>query len=454
MKRALVVVIFTALVSVFGYVNPDYQSPVVAVVKECAPAVVKIDVVRYEKVPYFDPFTDEFFRKFFGDVPWGYQREVKGIGSGFIFDKSGYIITNEHVVHGAKEIEVTLLDGSKYEAEYIGGDEELDIAVVKINPKGKELPTLEFGDSDSIQIGEWAIAIGNPLGFQHTVTVGVVSALHRKIPKPDGSGYYTNLIQTDAAINPGNSGGPLLNIHGQVIGVNTAIVNPMQGVNLGFAIPINTVKRFIEPLIKTGRVEKAYLGVRIMDVTTAMKKALKLDVSRGAIITEVIKGSPAEKAGLKEGDVILKVDDQDVGDAAELVSIIHSYSPGSEVRILVARKDKRLTFQVVLGRYEEGKEEEARVFMGIHVGEIQPGDRETYSIPSGLKGVIVRRVENPSLGVKEGDVIVRMTVDGREYEIDSIESWNDAVKKVKKGSYIALYVVRKRARLILAFPYM
>ncbi len=455
MRKVLVALTAVLIVSVFGYVNPDYQSPIVAVVEECAPAVVKIDVVRYEKVPYFDPFTDEFFKKFFGDIPWGYQREVKGIGSGFIFDKEGYIITNEHVVHGAKEIEVTLLDGSKYRAEYVGGDEELDIAVVKIDPKGKDLPTLEFGDSDSIQIGEWAIAIGNPLGFQHTVTIGVVSALHRKIPKPDGSGYYTNLIQTDAAINPGNSGGPLLNIHGQVIGVNTAIVNPMQGVNLGFAIPINTVKRFIEPLIRTGRVEKAYLGVRIMDVTEAMRKALKLDVKSGAIVTEVMKGSPAEKAGLREGDVILKVDEQDVGSAAELVSIIHSYSPGSKIKVVVARKRKRLTFYVVLGRYEEGAEEErAEVFMGLHVDEIQPGDRETYSIPSGLKGVIVRKVDNPSLGVKVGDVIVKITVNGQEYGIDSLESWNKIVKKIKKGSYIALYVVRKRARLILAFPYL
>ncbi len=455
LKKALLALVVLVPLLGLSYVNPDYQSPIVAVVKECAPAVVKIDVVRYERVPFFDPFTDEFFRKFFGDTPWGYQREVRALGSGFIFDKRGYIITNEHVVHKAKEIEVTLLDGSKYKAEYIGGDEELDIAIIKIDPKGKDLPTLELGDSDKVEIGEWAIAIGNPLGFQHTVTIGVVSALHRKIPKPDGSGYYTNLIQTDAAINPGNSGGPLLNIHGQVIGVNTAIINPMQGVNLGFAIPINTVKRFIDSLIKTGRAEKAYLGVRIMDVTEAMKKALKLGVDHGAIVTEVMKGSPADQAGIKAGDVIIKVDEVKINSAAELVSVIHSYSPGNKVKIVVVRKGKELSFDVVLGKYsEEAQKELSKPLMGIHVDEIQPGDRETYSIPEGVKGVIVRKVEDTSLGVKVGDVITAIAVNGRETEIRSLKDWNKVVSKLKEGDYLALYIIRKNARLILAFPYV
>ncbi len=453
MKKFLGIAALILAVSAFAALNPSYVSPVVEVVKHCAPAVVKIDVVRIEKVPYYDPFADEFFRRFFGDIPWGYgKREVRGVGSGFIFNKEGYILTNEHVVKDAKQITVTMLDGTTYKAEYIGGDEELDIAVIKIDPKGKDLPVLEFGDSDSVQIGEWAIAIGNPLGFQHTVTLGVISALHRKIPKPDGSGYYTDLIQTDAAINPGNSGGPLLNIHGEVIGINTAIVDPREAVNLGFAIPINTAKRFINSLIRTGRAEKAYLGVRITDITPDLKKALGLKVDKGALITEVIKGSPADVAGLKEGDVIVKVNSQDITSAGVIVSVIHSYTPGSTVKVIVDRRGKRLELEVTLGKYEE-EQGMAKAFMGIVVGEITAGDRESFSIPTYIKGVIVKVLKKPILGLKVGDVIMKMVVSGKEYKLESVDDWNKAVANVKKGDYIALYVFRKGAKLYIAFPY-
>ncbi|KUK23064.1 MAG: Protease Do, partial [Thermotoga petrophila] len=253
-KFFLTIAVVLMLTSVFPYVNPDYESPIVNVVEACAPAVVKIDVVKTVKTSFFDPYFEQFFKKWFGELPPGFERRVASLGSGFIFDPEGYILTNYHVAGGADNITVTMLDGSKYDAEYIGGDEELDIAVIKIKASDKKFPYLEFGDSDKVKIGEWAIAIGNPLGFQHTVTVGVVSATNRRIPKPDGSGYYVGLIQTDAAINPGNSGGPLLNIHGEVIGINTAIVNPQEAVNLGFAIPINTVKKFLDTILTQKKV--------------------------------------------------------------------------------------------------------------------------------------------------------------------------------------------------------
>ncbi len=456
MKKLVLILGLVVAVLGLSYVNPNYVSPVVTVVKSCAPAVVKIEVVREETVSYFDPFTDQFFRKFFGDVPFqNYKRKVVGIGSGFIFDKSGYILTNEHVVHEAKQITVTMLDGSKYSAKYIGGDEELDIAVIKIDPKGKKLPVLEMGDSDKLEIGEWAIAIGNPLGFQHTVTVGVISALHRKIPKPDNSGYYTNLIQTDAAINPGNSGGPLLNIHGQVVGINTAIINPSEAVNIGFAIPINTAKRFIDSLIKTGKAEKAFLGVRVVTVTEDHVKALGLKVNSGALVTEVIKGSPADKSGIKVGDVIIRVNNQKVSNAAELVAIIHSYTPNDVVRVLVDRKGRKISLNVKLGKYEgESQEQVARTFMGITVDNIQPGDREQYSIPSNVKGVIVRKVASSAFGIQPGDVIERIVVNGKEYRISNVKDWNSVIKRIKKGDYIALYIVRQGGQLITAFPYM
>ncbi|HIP92515.1 MAG TPA: PDZ domain-containing protein, partial [Thermotoga sp.] len=312
-----------------------------------------------------------------------------------------------------------------------------------------------FGNSDDVKIGEWAIAIGNPLGFQHTVTIGVVSALHRKIPKPDGTGYYTNLIQTDAAINPGNSGGPLLNIHGQVIGINTAIVNPSEAVNLGFAIPINIAKRFIDSIIETGRAKKAFLGVTISTVNPSLAKALGIKSKWGAIVTSVIKNSPAERAGIKEGDVILKVDNMDIKSAEELVSVIHSYKPGDKVEILIERKGKEIKLEVVLGESEKKVEplEEAKTFAGLIVDNITNSDRENWSIPEEINGVIVRQTKSTILGVREGDVITAIFVNGKRYDIKSVKDWNFVISKIKKGDYIAFYIYRKNGKALISFVY-
>ncbi len=455
MKKLLAVVaILVASVAVFAYLNPDYESPVVAVVEQCAPAVVKVEAVKYTTSPYFDPFMEEFFKRWFGYNPFGGTQQSTSLGSGFIFDKEGLILTNEHVVDGSKDITVTLLDGKSYKAEYIGGDEELDIAVLKIKPD-RDLPILEFGDSDNLKIGEWAIAIGNPLGFQHTVTIGVVSATGRRIPKPDGSGYYTNLIQTDAAINPGNSGGPLLNIHGQVIGINTAIINPTEAVNLGFAIPINTVKRFVNQLVQTGKTQKAYLGVRLMTVTENLAKAMGLKTNQGVLVVQVLENSPAERYGLKENDVILKLDNVSVSTDAELVSLIHSHVPGDTVKIVVNRSGKEIVLTVTLGSSAEENAEStvaAKEFAGIVVDDIKDTDRETYSLPSALKGVIVRQVKNSSQ-IQTGDVIYQMAVNGKSLSITSVEDWNSTVSKIKQGDFVAIFVYRKGAKMIYSFTY-
>lgn len=455
MKKLLAVVaILVASVAVFAYLNPDYESPVVAVVEQCAPAVVKVEAIKYTTSPYFDPFMEEFFKRWFGYNPFGGTQQSKSLGSGFIFDKEGLILTNEHVVNGSKDITVTLLDGKSYKAEYIGGDEELDIAVLKIKPD-RDLPVLEFGDSDNLKIGEWAIAIGNPLGFQHTVTIGVVSATGRRIPKPDGSGYYTNLIQTDAAINPGNSGGPLLNIHGQVIGINTAIINPTEAVNLGFAIPINTVKRFVNQLVQTGKTQKAYLGVRLMTVTENLAKAMGLKTNQGVLVVQVLENSPAERYGLKENDVILKFDNVSVSTDAELVSLIHSHVPGDTVKIVVNRSGKEIVLTVTLGSSTEENAEStvaAKEFAGIVVDDIKDTDRETYSLPSALKGVIVRQVKNSSQ-IQTGDVIYQMAVNGKSLSITSVEDWNSTVSKIKQGDFVAIFVYRKGAKMIYSFTY-
>lgn len=458
MKKFLALILtVVVLSSVFPYVNPDYESPIVKVVEACAPAVVKIDVTKTVRTSFFDPYFEDFFRKWFGELPPGFERQVSSLGSGFIFDPEGYILTNYHVVGGADNITVTLLDGSKYDAEYIGGDEELDIAVIKIKATDKKFPYLGFGDSDKVKIGEWAIAIGNPLGFQHTVTVGVVSATNRKIPKPDGSGYYVGLIQTDAAINPGNSGGPLLNIHGEVIGINTAIVNPQEAVNLGFAIPINTVKKFLDTILTKKKVEKAYLGVTVMTLTEETAKALGLETTSGALITSVQKGSPAEKAGLKEGDVILKVDDQDVRSHEELVSIIHTYKPGDTATLTIERKGKIMKVQVTFGSSSEeetaaAEGEKTIDVLGITVANITPADRETYSIPEEIRGVIVRE-SSGKFGIQKGDIIVAVYINGRRYDINSVEDLERVASGIKKGDYVALYIYRNGARVFVSFIY-
>ncbi|AAD35656.1 serine protease [Thermotoga maritima MSB8] len=455
-KFFLTIAVALILTSVFPYVNPDYESPIVNVVEACAPAVVKIDVVKTVKTSFFDPYFEQFFKKWFGELPPGFERQVASLGSGFIFDPEGYILTNYHVVGGADNITVTMLDGSKYDAEYIGGDEELDIAVIKIKASDKKFPYLEFGDSDKVKIGEWAIAIGNPLGFQHTVTVGVVSATNRRIPKPDGSGYYVGLIQTDAAINPGNSGGPLLNIHGEVIGINTAIVNPQEAVNLGFAIPINTVKKFLDTILTQKKVEKAYLGVTVMTLTEETAKALGLESTSGALITSVQKGSPAEKAGLKEGDVILKVDDQDVRSHEELVSIIHTYKPGDTAVLTIERKGKIMKVQVTFGSSSEEEKtttgEEKIDALGITVSNITPADRETYSIPEEINGVIVKE-STGKFGLQKGDVITTVYVNGKRYDINSVGDLKKVTSIVKNGDYIALYIYRNGAKVFVSFIY-
>jgi len=450
---AVIIAVTSSLV--FPILNPDYESPIVKVVEACAPAVVKIDVAKTVRSPLWDPYFEEFFRRWFGELPPGFEREVSSLGSGFIFDPEGYVLTNYHVVGGANKITVTMIDGTTFDAEYVGGDEELDIAVIKIKSPNRKLPYLELGDSDKVKIGEWVIAIGNPLGFQHTVTVGVLSAKDRKVPKPSGSGYYIGLLQTDAAINPGNSGGPLLNIHGEVIGINTLIVNPQEAVNLGFAIPINTVKKFLDTILRERRVIRAYLGVRVMTLTSDAAKALGLTSTSGALVTEIQKGSPAEKAGLKEGDVILKIGRYDVRSSDELVSIIRTYKPGDKVKIVVERKGKTLELEVALGSMEETGSKtvsETSSFLGIVVSEITPADRETYSIPQRVSGVIVRE-SSGRYGIQKGDVIVAVYVNGRRYDVTSLDDWKRVTSGLKNGDYVALYVYRGGNWIFVSFVY-
>ncbi len=310
-------------------------------VDQVGPAVVMINTTVVEKSQGMDPFFDDpFFREFFGRrfqlEPE--ERRSQGLGSGFITSSDGYILTNEHVVAGAEEVQVTVSGyDDAFPAKVVGTDKELDLAILKIDAP-KPLPTIELGDSDNTRVGEWVVAIGNPYGLDHTVTVGVVSAKGRPVPVQDR--IYKNLLQIDAAINPGNSGGPLLNLNGQVVGINTAV--NAQGQGLGFAIPINTAKEVMDSLQTKGKVIRPWIGVSILDVTADLQQYFKLPDRRGAIVGEVISDSPAAKAGLQVGDVIRKVDDDIVESAQNLVEMIQEREIGANVGLEIYRNGRTL----------------------------------------------------------------------------------------------------------------
>ncbi len=306
------------------------------IVKKAGPAVVKIEttveVAGGSTNPFFD---DPFFREFFGDDFQINPRSqiTQGMGSGFIFSKDGYILTNNHVVENAKEIKVYLSSRQEpYTAKMIGSDAELDLAVIKIEA-GNDLPMLNFGNSDNVSAGSWVVAIGNPYGLDHTVTVGVISATGRPV-NIEGQ-EYKNLIQTDASINPGNSGGPLLNLNGEVVGINTAVNASAQGI--GFAIPSSTVEQILDQLLTEGKVIRPWLGVIIQPVTEELAQYFGLEKAEGALISNVQSGSPAEKAGLRRGDIILQYNDKTIKTTEELQEAVRETEIGQKVVLLVHR---------------------------------------------------------------------------------------------------------------------
>jgi len=316
------------------------------IVEKAGPAVVTIET--YVSTPsQSNPFfSDPFFREFFGQFNQAPQQQMKqGIGSGFIISDDGYILTNEHVVSGAQEIQVSIVDIDKpVIARIVGEDEELDLAVLKVDVN-KKLPTLKLGDSSSVNVGNWVIAIGNPYSLDHTVTVGVISAKGRPITVQGRR--YRNLLQTDASINPGNSGGPLLNLQGEVIGINTAVNSQAQGI--GFAIPSDTVKSVLDDLMKEGKVKRSWLGVEIQDVNQSIANYYELPNLEGVFVRNVVTGGPADKAGIKQGDIILSVNGTKVNSASELQDIISKLKPGDKVKLTIWRNIKKISCTVTLG---------------------------------------------------------------------------------------------------------
>lgn len=330
----------------------DDNNFVVAVVEKVEPAVVQINTSRTIRTPapqLPDGFNDPFFRRFFGEAlpTQPQERVVRGLGSGFVIDPNGRILTNAHVVNNADTVTVSFSDGRTFEGKVVGKDPVSDVAVVQI--QGNNLPAVEIANPDSVRPGQWAIAIGNPLGLQQTVTVGVISAIDRSLNLSTRPSSY---IQTDAAINPGNSGGPLLNARGQVIGINTAIIQGAEG--LGFAIPIDTAQRIAQQLITQGKVEYPYLGIEMLPITPEIQQRLnndpnsniRIQADQGLLIVRVISGSPAAKAGLRVGDVIQEINNQPITTANQVLQILDKNGVGSNLQFKVLRNGQTLQFTV------------------------------------------------------------------------------------------------------------
>ncbi len=427
----------------------------VDIVKEEKPAVVNIyttQVVKHAGRKGFkqpgpspfpfggeeDPFKD-FFERFFGEIP---PQEIprQSLGSGFLIDKDGYILTNNHVVERADKIKVTLGNGKEYDAKLIGTDQKTDIALVKIDAK-EDLPVVRIGDSDMLEVGEWVIAIGNPFGVGQSVTAGIVSAKGRVI----GAGPYDDFIQTDASINPGNSGGPLINTKGEVVGINTAIFTAggAQGnIGIGFAIPINVVKNIVKELKEKGSVTRGWLGVMIQKITPEIAKSFGLSESEGALVGDVVKGSPADKAGIKRGDVIVEFDGKKIKSVEDLPKLVAATRPDTKAKMIGIRDGARKEFSVTIGTLKEEKEVvEAKTEenMGLSVQNITPEIAQQLNLDTS-DGVVVMDI-NPSspayaAGVRRGQVIIEIN----RKEIKDVEDYKKVVSKIKGGDVVTLYI--------------
>ena len=423
------------------------------------PAVVNIRTVKTIKGggPVFrnfrrnphggeDPFKD-FFEKFFGEDT---QREFKqpSLGSGFIIDKEGFVVTNNHVIQDAEQIKVKLGGDTEYDAEVVGRDANTDLALLKIKT-GKDLPFLKLGDSDELKIGQWVVAIGSPFGLERTVTAGIVSAKGRVI----GSGPYDNFIQTDASINPGNSGGPLINMQGEVVGINTAIIAAGHGI--GFAIPVNLSKKIIAQLKSEGEVTRGWLGVAIQDLTGEMAEYYGLKDRKGVLVADVFKGDPADEAGIQAKDIILEVNDHKIETSRQLTAMIADLKVGEDAKVDVFRNGKIKTFHIKLAKRDDKRlasrptpsEPEEEKF-GIRVAELTPEIIQRFGIGD-TTGVIVINVEadgkGAEAGVQMGDIIKEIN----HRIIESVEDYTAAMDKIKDDESVNLFIWRKNAGFLV-----
>ena len=444
----------------FAKAAPESFAPLV---EQVADAVVNIsasqtvEASRTVPMPNVPPGLDEFFNDFFNkrgegkDAPR--QRKSNSLGSGFVIDASGIVVTNNHVIADANEITVNFNDGTKLKAELIGRDTKVDLAVLRVKPD-KPLVAVKFGDSEKAKVGDWVIAIGNPFGFSSSVSAGIVSARNRQI-----GGQYDSYIQTDAAINKGNSGGPLFNMDGEVIGINTAIISPSGGsVGIGFSVPASLAAPVVKQLQEFGETRRGWLGVRIQNVDDDMASALGIGKARGALVAGVEEKGPAKPAGIETGDVIVKFDGHDVKTSNDLPRIVANTPIDKEVDVVVIRAGKEQVKKVKVGKLENddkqasnakpesGGPEVKHSALGLELNNLTDALRKRYSIKDGVKGVIVTRVDPDSEAARKrlqpGDVITEITVDAVQQQVSTPRELTDWIEKLKKsGKKSALLAV-------------
>ena len=449
MKKIFLSVVIMALLCVNAQAVPQSFAPVV---QKAAPSVVNISTTK-TVTRQIDPFFDDFFGGMFGAPSGrggGQKYKSTALGSGFIIDLNGYIITNNHVIDGADEIIVKLQDEREFKAEVVGSDPLTDLALLKIDTKGARITPILLGDSELAEIGDWVVAIGNPLGLGGTVTAGILSAKGRVL----GDGPYDNFIQTDVSINPGNSGGPLINMNGEVIGINTAIIQSAQG--LGFAVPVNMLKNIL-PKLKEGKVTRGWIGVSLQPLDENLAKSFGLTDTQGVLIADVSRGEPGDKAGLKAGDIIIAVDGQKAHNSRSLVGIIGGKSPNDKVKLTIIRDGKELNITVTLGErpvegqsvssYNNNKGKERKAG-DITVTDIDQKDAQELGISG---GVVITNIDQKSnaynMGLRPGDIIVWIN----RKSVTNANDFYEKYEKVKKGDLVALKIISRNSSRFLAF---
>jgi serine protease Do len=393
--------------------------------------------------PFGEFFGRDFFKHFFGNMPQG-EMKTHALGSGFVISKDGFILTNNHVIDKATEIKVKFESGKEYDAKVIGHDPKTDLALLQVT-LDENFPTpAQLGDSDAIRVGDWVMAVGNPFGLGQTVTTGIISAKGRII----GAGPYDDFLQTDAAINPGNSGGPLYNMKGEVIGINTAII--AQGQGIGFAIPINMAKDLL-PQLKKGKVIRGWLGVTIQDITPELAKSFGFKSSQGALVSSVVEGSPAENAGLRRGDVILRFNGKEVENTHMLSQLAAATAPNTQVKIDILRNGKPETVTLTVGTMPAEEEKiispKEETNWGMAVQELTPQLAEQLGLEPGTTGVVIAHIESGSpasdAGLRPGDLIKEID----RKEIQNLDDYRQALSHVKKGENLLLLIKRGRGAL-------
>ncbi|MFC2095939.1 trypsin-like peptidase domain-containing protein [Candidatus Bipolaricaulota bacterium] len=432
------------------------QVAIKSAIAAAGPAVVRVDVTGTADI--IDLFSDPFFERFFGTPDEGPQeRTTQSLGSGFaiLYEDEKLVITNQHVIADAETIEVTDNEGTSWEAIVVGSDDVLDVAVLSLSGDTSSLPTVVLGDSELVEIGDWAIAIGSPLGLSYTVTMGIISAIDRDIEKPSGIGDFNNLIQTDAAINPGNSGGPLVNAYGEVIGINTVIARSSGGVSIegiNFAIAINVITDVLAQLVQTGEIQRGWLGVQHAEITAESAEAYEIDAEQtGTLVVFVYPGDPADEAGMQEGDIVIQVGEAPIETSGDLNREVGLLAAGAAVDFIIIRDGETLTLTVTMGlrpseeellTYQgQGPESSSEAFVGLSVGRITRFIARHLGLNS-TDGVVIMEIESGSKAEDAGLVVGDVILEINHETIASVAEWDATVSELDESKAVTLTVYR------------